>query len=264
SGLASNGIIVRTAAGAVEARAVVGGTGITVTNGDGVASNPTVALTVATQAQAEAGAINTMAMTPLRTAQAIAAAIAAGAAQAGSAILSAISGLASSGIIVRTAAGAVEARAVVGGTGITVTNGTGVAGDPTVALTIATQAEAEAGTISTKAMTPLRVAQAIAAANASALTANGYTKLPGGVILQWGKVVVGQTSNGLLTSVTFPIAFPTAVRQVLCCLEAPAAGYAGAPVVYTKSATATEAVFVHAEADPGIENVNVIWFAIGN
>lgn len=44
---------------------------------------------------------------------------------------------------------------------ITVTNGDGVAGNPTIAAVIASQAEAEAGTDTTKLMTSERVAQAI-------------------------------------------------------------------------------------------------------
>ena len=64
--LATNGLIARTGAGTVAGRALVGGTGITMTNGDGVAGNPSAAITIATQAQAEAGTDNTTVMTPLR------------------------------------------------------------------------------------------------------------------------------------------------------------------------------------------------------
>jgi hypothetical protein len=64
--LATNGLIVRTGAGTVAGRTLVGGTGITMTNGDGVSGNPTAAITIATQAQAEAGTDNTTVMTPLR------------------------------------------------------------------------------------------------------------------------------------------------------------------------------------------------------
>lgn len=42
--LATNGFIVRTAAGAVAARAFTAGTGVTVTNGDGISGNPTIAI----------------------------------------------------------------------------------------------------------------------------------------------------------------------------------------------------------------------------
>jgi hypothetical protein len=43
--LASNGLITRTGTGTVTARSVAAGTGITVSNGDGVSGNPTVGLT---------------------------------------------------------------------------------------------------------------------------------------------------------------------------------------------------------------------------
>lgn len=55
--------------------------------------------------------------------------------QVHSAILAAITALASNGIVARTAAGTVAARTITAGTGISVTNGDGVSGNPTVAAT---------------------------------------------------------------------------------------------------------------------------------
>jgi hypothetical protein len=75
-----------------------------------------------------------------------------------------IGALATNGLVARTGAGTAAARTLTAGTGITITDGDGVAGDPTVAASIATQAEAEAGTDNAKLMTPLRVAQAVAVA----------------------------------------------------------------------------------------------------
>lgn len=46
------------------------------------------------------------------------------------------------------------------------------------------------------------------AAGQLGLTANGYAKLPNGLILQWGTASV---TTGTFTNVTFPIAFPNAV-----------------------------------------------------
>ena len=46
--------------------------------------------------------------------------------------------------------------------------------------------------------------------NVSSVSANGYTKLTNGVILQWGYA----TDVGLATPITFPITFPTACRSV--------------------------------------------------
>lgn len=47
---------------------------------------------------------------------------------------------------------------------------------------------------------------------ASSLAANGYVKLPSGIIMQWG--TSASVAVGVITAVTFPIAFPTAVASV--------------------------------------------------
>lgn len=43
------------------------------------------------------------------------------------------------------------------------------------------------------------------------LAANGYQKLPSGLIIQWGQSIVNATST---LAVSFPLAFPTAVRSI--------------------------------------------------
>lgn len=104
------------------------------TGGGNLGADRTIDVPISTQAEAEAGEINTKAMTPLRVAQLIAKRIADGVAQAGSAILTEISALATTGMIVRTGAGAVVTRSIAGSGGITVTNGNGVAGNPVIGL----------------------------------------------------------------------------------------------------------------------------------
>lgn len=48
---------------------------------------------------------------------------------------------------------------------------------------------------------------------AAARVSNGYQKLPGGLILQWGFANAGTDSNG--ATISFPIAFPTGVLSVV-------------------------------------------------
>lgn len=93
----TNGIIARTATNTFTGRTITGpANGVSVTNGDGVSGNPTIALTND---------------------------------------LSAIEGLASTGIAVRSASDTWVQRSVAGTTNeITVTNGDGISGDPTLSI----------------------------------------------------------------------------------------------------------------------------------
>ena len=81
--------------------------------------------------------------------------------QAGSDLLSSITALPNIGLVVNTGEGVATTRSIQGGTGISVSNGGGANGAPTISANLASQAEAEAGTDNTKVMTPLRVAQAV-------------------------------------------------------------------------------------------------------
>lgn len=72
-------------------------------------------------------------------------------------------------------------------------------------LEIATTAEAQALTDDTTALTPKKLADAFGGSNQS-LAANGYQKIPGGLIIQWGFVAA---VPGTGKAVTFPITFPS-------------------------------------------------------
>jgi hypothetical protein len=52
--------------------------------------------------------------------------------------------------------------------------------------------------------------------------ASGYLKLPSGFYLQWG--VTGSFASATTTTVTFPVAFPTACRQVIAGIQGNNAG----------------------------------------
>jgi len=84
-------------------------------------------------------------------------------AQAADPTLTALAAYNTNGLITQTTADTFTGRAIEGTANqIAVTNGDGVSGNPTIAAVIASQGEAEAGTDTTKLMTPQRVAQAIA------------------------------------------------------------------------------------------------------
>jgi hypothetical protein len=70
----------------------------------------------------------------------------------------------------------------------------------------ATAAEAQAFTVTNRPISPATLASALQGTNQS-LAANGYQKLPGGLILQWGTYDAVAASSG---TITFPIPFPNA------------------------------------------------------
>lgn len=78
--------------------------------------------------------------------------------------------------------------------------------------TVASTAQSQAWASNTTLITPLRLAEAFQSAN-QLIGSNGYQKIPGGLIIQWG-VVAEVTTEGQ-RSVVYPLTFPTGTLQVI-------------------------------------------------
>jgi hypothetical protein len=160
--LASTGLIARTGSGAVAARTITApAAGITVTAGDGVSANPTLALAndlaavegLATTGLAVRTAADTWAARTL-TGPAAGVSVTNGDGVSGNPTislandLSAVEGLSSNGIAVRTATDTWAVRTLTAGGGITITHGDGISANPTVAVDINGSASAVGGVAS--------------------------------------------------------------------------------------------------------------------
>jgi len=146
-GLASTGIAVRTAANTWAQRTIAVGSGLAIADAGGVAGDPTVTLDATLVSLAAYNTNGLLTQTAAdtftgRTLQAPAAGFTitnpAGIAGDPTFVLAndlaALEGLGSTGIAVRSAANTWVQRAIAAGTGISVTNGDGVSGNPSVAL----------------------------------------------------------------------------------------------------------------------------------
>lgn len=88
------------------------------------------------------------------------------------------------------------------------------------AVPFASNAEAQAFAVTTKAISPATLAAALQGGNQS-LGASGYQKLPGGLILQWGSVFLAGSGSSVIT---YPVAFTTATYTITSVGSANATG----------------------------------------
>ena len=130
---------------------------------------------------------------------------------------------------------------------------------------VATDAEAQGLALDDKMLTPLKLKNAMKGANQS-LGANGYQKLPGGLIMQWGTVSVTSagSGSGSEVAVTFPIAFSTACDSIQATVEMGAGAVTGNISTYhrSKSTTGVNIGLDHSEG-AGAGTHDVSWLAIG-
>lgn len=126
---------------------------------------------------------------------------------------------------------------------------------------LATDAEAMAGTDTTRAVTPSNLA------SAKSYATSGYQKLPGGLIMQWGRSAnLGDLVAGAQTlSLTFPLAFPTAVLNVIPSFATNSGVYPTATVVWDFGATTTSTCVVDYAEYTGASQSNdyIVYFALG-
>lgn len=93
-----------------------------------------------------------------------------------------------------------------------------------------------------------------------ALSANGYQKLPGGLIMQWGEVYVGNISDNGNASFSYPLTFPTAVLHAYVTFYAPSSeDFAG----WITSQSTSSCVANIQEWSGSSQNITAKFFVIG-
>ena len=121
--------------------------------------------------------------------------------------LGTVADTASNGIAVRTSANTLTARSVTASTGISVSNGDGVSGNPTISNSGVLSVKGQSSDTSLTG----NVTLSDLASFANSISSNGYQKFPAGLIIQWGSF----TSNvDTAQTVSFPLEFPSACYMV--------------------------------------------------
>lgn len=206
SGLADtgvNGIVVRTSQGVTTARTLTNGTGITVSNGDGVAGNPIVSVSnlgINTSQLAD----NSVSTVKIQDSAITAAKIA----------TSAVTDVKLASNSVTTAkivdANVTEAKIA----DASVTSGKLASNSVTTVKILdanVTEAKLASNAVTTAKIADGAVTDAKLDGFTRSLGASGYQKLPSGLTMQWGFELIGGATT---KSVTFPTAFSSAVYSI--------------------------------------------------
>ncbi len=90
------------------------------------------------------------------------------------------------------------------------------------------------------------------------LAANGYYKLPGGFVIQWGSASIAGTSQ---STITFPTAFPTSCDSVTVSWNDAPTG-SGVPAASAGAGSITASNFVLASGSSATHTIG--WIAFGH
>jgi len=94
---------------------------------------------------------------------------------------------------------------------------------------------------------------------------NGWVAFPGGIILQWGSVFVGNLPPGGFVDCTavFPLVFNTIFNVQSSIYDALSGGAGGIFASVEIARSAAQSTFRLRELNPGTQSVTLYWFAIG-
>ena len=131
------------------------------------------------------------------------------------------------------------------------TGGGDLLADRTITVPIASTAQAQAGTNNATAITPLRLAEAFTGTVAS----TGWTRLPNGLIMQWGAATFPSGTGIRSVVVTLPLTFPNAAYRAFACDNND-----GDPAILGAQASTTQITVQGNEVASGV----VDWWCIGS
>jgi hypothetical protein len=130
---------------------------------------------------------------------------------------------------------------------------------------LATNAETITGSDTERAVTPSNIVGLFGDSGRKTHSTNGYQKLPGGMVMQWGSWSGATTANNT-NNVTFPISFPNAclnVQGTITGITGTGAGYG--PYINTSTLDVASFDFGVVASGGGFVAVatSIYWFAIG-